>query len=1323
MKYHFTRALAHPFSMALGATASSALAYVCTREESGVSLGEIAFASGSIAANLAGNVLSGRLGNVLHDALNEKVRTPTFLQRSDDVEQLCIIAAQASLSTFADTCSMLQAEATSVRKCANNLAAIWKEMKTLPGFRDDVQRIMESAKPLLRHSLEERNTLQAFWRLICDITSRKFNLGFTDILLDNISTFITDNFGDMVVCVLREDISRKDSILFSGFVIRTLSELEVTLGKLQQDHTHATGSQDAALIQMMKMRVGCKRIARALVETHHDLVKLVEATGDSLASDIARLDSSLKQLEAEQAKFASLSKETLSEMNERFTDVSTAIGQLAAIKEATPTHFTLSADSDVIPHRLRALLASDPHSHRFVNNVISLTCSSQSENTTSTITREIGSRLQLTEALIKHDLHHPSIGSAWTQITPADVVVICMHTVLEVAGEYLPVTDLVELISGKDSLEIKELFDLKHSWELFLRELYRHDPKITSRDLGFTIPPFAVMSRALSRNDASSDQRVTATLREFLRRESEIVGVLQLRGILQFPCGTKHSFESRIPNYLCEALTLLVSKGHGGARKWHAWLESRVVSVREFRQVHLVFLYLLFSLRRRLYQIMCGDQHTHVRVRRPKQDNRPVPESFHAVVDVRYADVDPEAVTIEITNDNPHSRFAIADWVQATQELIDTSWAIIGETYGESQRHCRLGFSIRRFRIHLSALTPANSVTSPRHLDVRAKFDIASPGTILKMLVGPLYGNRPEIGIRELIQNSVDSVLARQARLDNESKTSTDEGIITIRFGRRSAGDTWAFPDIPSHWMHWIAIEDNGLGMSSRIIVDYFLKAGASYRTDLEWVKEFGGPDGTPSLRRIGRFGIGVFAAFLLGYEMRVLTREAQSPTGIAFTAALGDESLILEECTCNDGTTISIRLAESTYDYLTHQLPINFDPAALSWNWYRCPSPAIQMVVGIDAPRQLLVPGEFPDNISDHLIINFGLNSLPGSEWSYTCLPKLTINGMIIGSKATEPMMLGRWHDAGMQLSFKMPNVSVVDVDNKIPLTLARDKFATDGFPFEPELARSVVEAYIAALIYFLPTTNELPKGIGSDSYWWITRQFERVSYPLNMSQVLPEGLLVGLKQRDECCRWACDGAYWIPIQLCGASVTVWSPKKKSNFSECWKLAREFSPLLVLPNSSKRYLNPDTSTNAVGRNVSLVECLLSHEAVRANKYEDKAARLENSMYYYSNEGRRSREEMDAFARDHVFSGLDWRSLSKANQLYKNATNANLIGKWHFDNSSMENDVFTMVWRSLGSPRGIALLSDQRRVECSAAFAALHEYFSLYKERYPSQQK
>jgi molecular chaperone HtpG len=127
------------------------------------------------------------------------------------------------------------------------------------------------------------------------------------------------------------------------------------------------------------------------------------------------------------------------------------------------------------------------------------------------------------------------------------------------------------------------------------------------------------------------------------------------------------------------------------------------------------------------------------------------------------------------------------------------------------------------------------------------KFQIDLSG-IIELLSKHLYSS-PQVYIRELLQNGVDAISARNA-LD-----SKHEGAILIRLSHDAE-------KVPC-----LIIEDNGIGLTEEEIHRFLATIGQSSKRGVDKIKgDF-----------IGQFGIGLLSCFVVSSEIVVKTRSAKS--------------------------------------------------------------------------------------------------------------------------------------------------------------------------------------------------------------------------------------------------------------------------------------------------------------------------------------------------------------------------------------------------------------------------------------------------------------
>lgn len=148
---------------------------------------------------------------------------------------------------------------------------------------------------------------------------------------------------------------------------------------------------------------------------------------------------------------------------------------------------------------------------------------------------------------------------------------------------------------------------------------------------------------------------------------------------------------------------------------------------------------------------------------------------------------------------------------------------------------------------------------------------------ISSLLMGEkIYGSK-SLGLRELIQNSIDSCRIRQETEDLTHEFGQDAYQPRIK----------VILDIDKNLA---IIKDNGTGMSMDIIKKHFLNIGVSYyNSDDFLLNDF-------QYKPIGNFGIGFLSCFMLSDEVKVLTRHYKSKNKYLIELERGNEWTSLTE-------------------------------------------------------------------------------------------------------------------------------------------------------------------------------------------------------------------------------------------------------------------------------------------------------------------------------------------------------------------------------------------------------------------------------------------
>ena len=656
--------------------------------------------------------------------------------------------------------------------------------------------------------------------------------------------------------------------------------------------------------------------------------------------------------------------------------------------------------------------------------------------------------------------------AAYQHITSGDAACLALSVLLHDAAMHLSEDGFISLVSAQAQHGlIKEFGDTSWNalWLDFLGEASRFDGRKLRSLFGNTEPV---------RRPPLAPERMTKRDRkligEFLRRHHHrLAHEFALFGV---PGGSGEPLGLvEVPEYM-KRLAGAVARSHGlPVRRCIDYLHS-AYSDREYKAVHPAF---LMGVLRIADYLQVQSERAPATLLRVRQLRSPLSErewkAHHAIRDIRQTHEDPEALFIDTQSTDVTTYFRVKEWLKGIQDEMDASWALLGEVYGRYTGLKELGFVLRRVRSNIDEV--AEFAKSVDYVPCQASFEAANPD-LLKLLVGPLYGNRAEIALRELVQNAVDAVRElRQYRKDRPDQvvapSTSEDADVTFTFDKRSEKE----------W--WVIVSDQGIGMSLSTVLDYFLKIGASYRQSDVWRQLFEDKSGRTSVLRSGRFGVGVLASFLLGDEIRVETRyvDAAADQGITFATTLDEETIQIERKPLPVGTTVRIL--------------VRGERATVLNNWFgsvsRFNEPEAKDMYCLASPRvkRILKPGNW--TLKQQFLLPEPGCTVPPNwrsirhkdyqeiHWTYEKAPYLACNGIIVSSEKTEAYddrgTWDTWWQEWEGVPLAPPNVSVFDPDGKLPLTLQRTAIARCTCPFGKALLEDVVKDYIAFLLVRGPT------------------------------------------------------------------------------------------------------------------------------------------------------------------------------------------------------------------------------------------------------------
>lgn len=129
---------------------------------------------------------------------------------------------------------------------------------------------------------------------------------------------------------------------------------------------------------------------------------------------------------------------------------------------------------------------------------------------------------------------------------------------------------------------------------------------------------------------------------------------------------------------------------------------------------------------------------------------------------------------------------------------------------------------------------------------------------VTNLLMGEaIYGSK-DLGLRELLQNSIDAIMIKKDKFEMEKNPLKDSYKPTINIDIDEENNN-------------VIISDNGMGMNEYIIKNYFLNVGKSYYKSNDFLNY------KHNYNPIGNFGIGFLSCFMLSNEVQVITKHFNS--------------------------------------------------------------------------------------------------------------------------------------------------------------------------------------------------------------------------------------------------------------------------------------------------------------------------------------------------------------------------------------------------------------------------------------------------------------
>lgn len=295
-----------------------------------------------------------------------------------------------------------------------------------------------------------------------------------------------------------------------------------------------------------------------------------------------------------------------------------------------------------------------------------------------------------------------------------------------------------------------------------------------------------------------------------------------------------------------------------------------------------------------------------------------------------------------------------------------------------------------------------NKIENVPFIPERIKFRVSNE--IIPNLIEPLYGNTPECGLREIIQNACDA-------MKELSKEDEIKSYIELNVQKNSDGTI-------------LKVRDYGIGMTKDILLNKYFVIGESSKKGNK-------------RNLVGQFGIGALAAFLLGDRIAVKTKSCKENRIYSFEYSPDSNEnkpiavSIIQDETFEHGTEVCVDLKKDLSELeqyeLEEKLKIN--------EWYVLPDCEIKYFYNNEEQIINSFAGELYEwkSVSDRseFDIKYLDNKKIEKDDSFTNKPQIIYNGLMV------PTL----YEVGTTYLKKRPFISISTSADNISLNLERSR------------------------------------------------------------------------------------------------------------------------------------------------------------------------------------------------------------------------------------------------------------------------------------------
>jgi hypothetical protein len=258
-----------------------------------------------------------------------------------------------------------------------------------------------------------------------------------------------------------------------------------------------------------------------------------------------------------------------------------------------------------------------------------------------------------------------------------------------------------------------------------------------------------------------------------------------------------------------------------------------------------------------------------------------------------------DTVTFSAQCSHPAIEASIKDFCNQIDDELKNSTFVLANLASEI---C----DIEVYKIKLPAYVNRKKIGAKRDIETNlpiysyrdTKFTLNKRQVVDLLMGTKLYG-KPEVALRELLQNSIDACQLRRSL----SERWKDNYIPRISVSMKTIDG-----------VDYLIVEDNGIGMNQHIVDSYYTNIGQSYYTSTEFYDLMS--ETSKTFKPISRFGIGILACFMVCDNMEVETRKIlgsyQTDEALSISIEGYDSLFIIKNGMRNEpGTQTTLRLRD----------------------------------------------------------------------------------------------------------------------------------------------------------------------------------------------------------------------------------------------------------------------------------------------------------------------------------------------------------------------------------------------------------------------------